>query len=191
MKNKKQLLEDVLKIAKENIPPTKNHLDISLVKGKMLAKEYNVDEDFVTIGVCLMDIKLGEAHKLNKAQEHVKMASDFAKEFLEEYDLTKEEKDKLINCIEAHHGKIPFTCMEAEVCANADCYRFIHPVGVFTYAGVLAKRTSDFKEQVTQLKYKLNEKYNILSLPKAKEDLEKYYEEYSKQFDEILEYFED
>lgn len=191
MKHKKQLLEDVLKIAKENIPPSKNHLDISLAKGKMLAKEYNADIDFVTIGICLMDIKLSEAHKLNKTPEHVKMASDFAKEYLEEYDLTKEEKNKLINCIEAHHGKIPFTCIEAEICANADCYRFIHPFGVFTYAGVLAKRTDDFKEQIKQLKYKLNEKHDILSLSKAKEDLERYYEEYSRQFDEMLEYFKD
>lgn len=186
MKNRKQLLEDVLELARKNMPPVKNHLDISLKKGKMLADEYNADKELVLIGVCLMDIKLGEAHKTSKVSEHVEMASSFAKEYLENYDLTNEEKDKLINCIKAHHGKIPFSCIEAEVCANADCYRFIHPMGVFTYAGVLATRSNDFKDQINKLKYKLNEKYNILSLPKAKEELEEYYKIYSEQFDEIL-----
>ena len=157
----------------------------------MLAKEYNADVNLVLIGCVLMDIKLSEARKLNKIPEHPKMASDFAKEFMKDYDLTDEEKEKIINAIEAHHGKIPYTCLEAEICANADCYRFIHPVGVFTFQGVLSKRTDNFVEQIESLKYKLNEKYNILSLPKAKEELEEYYEVYSKQFDEILKYMEE
>ena len=40
------------------------------------------------------------------------------------------------------------------------------------------------------LKYKLNEKYAILSLPKAKEELKDYYEMCLKQFDEILNYMD-
>jgi hypothetical protein len=186
MKSKKELYEDALAIARENIPPSKNHLDISLEKGKMLAEEYNANVDLVLIGVLLMDIKLSEAKKLNKGPEHVKMASDFAKEFLKDYDLTEKEKNIIINSIEAHHGKVPYESIEAEVCANADCYRFIHPFGVFSYAGVLAKSDLPFEEQIKSLKFKLDEKHNILSLPKAKEELEEYYEMYSKQFNELL-----
>ena len=191
MKSKKQLFKDALQIARKNVPPCKNHLDISLVKGEMLAKEYNADIDLVLIGCVLMDIKLSEARKLNKISEHPTMASIFTKEFMKDYDLTNEEKDKIINCIEAHHGKVPYTCIEAEICANADCYRFIDPVGVFTFSGILAKRTDDFIEQIKSLKYKLNEKHDILSLPKAKEELEDYYNIYSRQFDEILKYMEE
>lgn len=186
MNNIKKLYEDVLIIARKNIPPAKNHLDISLEKGEMLAKEYNANVDLVLIGILLMDIKLSEAMKLGKGPEHTKMASDFAKEFLKDYDLTDKEKNILVNSIEAHHGKVPFESIEAEVCANADCYRFIHPLGVFTYAGVLAKRDLSFEEQIKGLKCKLDEKYNILSLQKAKKELSEYYDIYSKQFNEIL-----
>ena len=186
MKSKKELYEDALKIARENIPPSKEHLDLSLEKGIMLAKEYNANLELVSIGIVLMDIKLSEASKLGKGPEHPKMASEFAKKFLKDYDVTEEEKNIIINSIEAHHGKVPYESIEAEVCANADCYRFIHPIGVFAYATMLGKRDLTYKEQIEQLKFKLNEKHNILSLPKAKEELESYYESYSKQFDLIL-----
>ena len=186
MKSKKELYEDALVIARENVPPSKIHLDISLEKGKMLAEEYVANVDLVLIGVTLMDIKLSEAKRLNKGPEHPKMGSDFAKEFLKDYDLTDEEKNIIINSIEAHHGKVPYNSIEAEVCANADCYRFIHPMGVFAFAGTLAKSDLPFVEQIKSLKFKLEEKHSILSLPKAKEELEEYYNMYSKQFDEIL-----
>ena len=152
----------------------------------MLAEEHDANVDLVLIGILLMDIKLSEAIKMNKRPEHTKMSSDFAKEFLKDYDLTDEERKIIINSIEAHHGKVPFESIEAEVCANADCYRFIHPLGVFTTAEMLAKRDLPFQEQIKKLKEKLDEKYNILSLPKAKEELLEYYEIYSKHFDEIL-----
>ena len=191
MKNNSSLFEEVYELAKNSIPPSKNHLDISIRKGKMLAKEYDANLDIVLFGIVLMDIKLSYAMKNNKAHEHVEMSSLFAKEFLKKTDFNDEEKEKIINCIEAHHGKIPYTCIEAEICANADCYRFIHPVGVFTYMSTLSKRTDDFIEQIKGLKFKLEEKHKLLSLPKAKEELEKYYETYSKQFDEILKYMEE
>lgn len=191
MKSKKELFEDALKIARENVPPVKNHLDISLKKGRMLAEVYNANVELVSIGVLLMDIKLSEARKLDRAPEHPKMGAEFAKEFLKDYDLTDEERSIIINSIEAHHAKVPFNSIEAEVCANADCYRFIHPLGVFTFAGELAKRNLPYVEQIKALQFKLNEKHDILSLPKAKEELEGYYETYSKQFEEILKTLED
>ena len=190
MKDRNQLYIELLEMAKNNVPPARNHLAISSDKAEMLAKEYNANMDIVKFGVLLMDIKLSEARKLNKPAEHVKMSSDFARDFLKKSDFNDEEKEKIINCVEAHHGKIPFTCIEAEICANADCYRFIHPLGVFTYSAMLANRTDNFLEQIKGLKYKLDEKKGILSLPKVKEELDSYYEMYSKQFDEIIKYME-
>ncbi len=133
-----------------------------------------------------MDIKLSDAIKGGRQQEHVNMSYEFAKEFLKDYDITEEELDKIMNCIEAHHGGVPFTCIEAEVCANADCYRFIHPIGVFTFAGVLTKNGDNLEEQINQLKYKLEEKHKILSLNKAKEELEEYYQMFSKLFNDVI-----
>ena len=186
MKTKIDLLNEIEKIARECVPPAPRHLNISLEAGEKLAKIYNADITMVKIGIYLMDIKLSEAMKNNVAGEHTKMAVEFAKEYLKNYDLTDEEYNILINSVEAHHGKVPFNSIESEICANADCYRFIHPSGVFTYMGVLAKRTNDFFEQIKQIEFKLDEKYNILSLKESKDELQKYYEQFKEQFNEIL-----
>lgn len=186
MKNKKQLVEDALSLAKKNTIPTIEYLELSIDKGKMLASTYDADKDIVLIGICLMDIQLSEAIKQGKQQEHGKMAAIFAKDFLQDYDLTKEDKEKIINCIEAHHGQVSFTCIEAEVCANADCYRFIHPIGIFIYDGIMSKQVGILEERVRELKNKLEEKYSILSLEKAKKDLEGYYQSFLNIFNTVL-----
>ena len=186
MKSKNQLLKDALLLAKSNIIPSKELFDICYINLSKICKKYNADETLTTIGLCLMDIKLGEAIDKNMLNMHVKMSSDFAKKFLKDYDLTKEETEKIINCIEAHHKDISFSCIEAEICANLDCYRFIHPVGVLAYANILNEAKLSMKNQTIELKKKLKEKHDILSLDYVKQELEHYYLEYEKQFDEIL-----
>lgn len=185
MKNKKKLVEDVLLLAREKVAMPEI-LDFSLKKGEELAELYKVDKEIVSISICLMDIKLKEAKQKGKIKEHVAMAVEFAKSFLKEYSLTEEEFDKIINGIEAHHGKIPFQCKEAEVCCNADCYIFIHPLGVFQYMNLLAKRGENIKSQAEQLKGKLEEKYQLLTLDKAKEELDEYYKMFQKVYNEII-----
>lgn len=185
MKSKEQLVKDSLKLAIENVA-LPDLLYFSVEKAKELASIYHADFELVTISMCLMDLKLQEAKKRGDIKEHVRMASEFAKEFLKDYDISKEEQDKIINGIEAHHGKVPFTCIEAEICANADCYIFIHPKGVFTYLGLLAKRNMNFDDQIKQLEFKLKEKYQLLSLEKSKDELEQPYQMFLKLFDESL-----
>lgn len=185
MKNKEQLLEDILKLAKQNVAMPEL-LDFAIMKGEALANFYNADKALVSIGICFMGIKLQEALSQGRQKEHTIMASEFAKEFLKNYDLTKEEIKIITNCIEAHHGTIAFDYIESEICANADCYIFIHPKGVFLYTGLLAKRGKTLEEQINQLKNKLEEKYKILSLKKAQEELGEYYKTFLKLFDEAL-----
>lgn len=186
MKTKKQLITDIKKLAMENVSDQKL-LEFALKKGKELADYYNANQNIVCIGLCLMDIKLKEALAQNKQQEHIKMAVDFAKKYLNNYDISNEEKEDIINCIEAHHKTIPFKCIEAEICANTDCYVFIHPFGVFTYMNLLIKRGKNLKEQILQLQNKLQEKHKIISLDKAKDELEENYQMFSKIFSSTLE----
>ena len=82
--------------------------------------------------------------------------------------------NQIINCVEAHHGTIPFDSIEAEICANADCYRFIHPKGFFLFLTILGKRGS-FPDALDMAEKKLDEKYNILSLDFCKNELEEVY----------------
>lgn len=182
MKSKEQLLKDSLELAKQYSPNSKGFFDIAFEKAEMLSEIYNADKDIVTVGLSLMDIKIQEAKKKGNIAEHVSMASDFAKEFLKDYDITQNELDKIINCIEAHHGKILYSCIEAEIVANADCYRFIHPIGAFSYMGILINRSDDINDNMKQLEAKQKEKYGIISLDKAKEELENYYNYFQKLF---------
>ncbi|MCX6740966.1 MAG: hypothetical protein NTY61_01030 [Candidatus Parcubacteria bacterium] len=126
--------------------PALINFEISEKKAIELARRMKVNETIVLVGVYLMDIKLGEASAQNKNQEHVKMSVEATQGFLTRFDLNEEEKMKIINCVEAHHGQVPFTCKEAEICANADCYRFIHPKGFFLCLTTLGKRNLKFVE---------------------------------------------
>ncbi len=186
MKSKEELVKDAFKIANQTIPTTTTHIYVAFEKGKMLAEHYHADKDIVLVGLYLMDSKLKEAGKLGKKKEHTAMASEFAKSFLKDYNITQEEFDKIINCIEAHHGKVPYQSLEAEICANADCYRFIHPNGVFAYAGFLATKLDSLEERVQKLRSKLEEKHKIISLGQVKEDLEEDYQMFLKLFNKSL-----
>lgn len=162
--------------------PTKIHFEISYVQGIKIAEKLNGDVDLVGIGVSLMDLKLGEAFKKQKLAEHVKMSAEASEQFLKSYSIDDEIQGKILNCIQAHHGKIPFNCIEAEISANADCYRFIHPTGVIHYIGTLTKRGLEFQEVVNQAESKLDEKWEILSLDYCKNELTEHYYSFKKLF---------
>ena len=140
----------------------------------------SVDSNIVLVGHSLMDIKLGKAIKDNRLSEHVKMSSNRAKEFLNEFNLDKNIQDIIINCVEAHHGAIPFLCKEAEICTNADCYRFLHPRSFFIYLNALLSEDNNINNCLKQIEYKIDEKYNILTLDTCKKELEPYYKEFKK-----------
>ncbi len=160
--------------------PIMDHFELSEKKALELAEKFDVDTNIVKVGVYLMDVKLGEAIKNGKAPEHIQMSVDATREFLSEFEISDKEKDKILNCVGAHHAQIPFTCKEAEICCNADCYRFIHPRGVFAYLNLLGRRFDNIDDCLVQLEKKMEEKYNVLSLDICKEELEKYYQTFKK-----------
>jgi hypothetical protein len=164
--------------------PTKLHLDLSIQKGIEIAKMLKTDNNIVIVGVALMDIKLGEAFTTKRQPEHVKMSADATQIFLGQFDIDKDSRAKVINCVEAHHGAVPFSCLEAEIVANADCYRFVHPKGVLHFIGTLTKRNLSFKEIIDGAEAKLEEKNKILSLPYCKKELGPYYVAFKKMFAE-------
>jgi DNA mismatch repair ATPase MutL len=179
MSDLKRMAQDAEIYARKEIEkyglPSMFHFDLSLQKGLWLAEKMNANTDLVKAGISFMDLKLGEAFKNGVQKEHVKMSSEATQEFLSHYDLDEKEKEILINSVEAHHGSINYNSIEAEICANADCYRFVHPKGVFYYFTTLSKRYSDFESIINQIETKLNEKINIASIPIVKEELSSYY----------------
>lgn len=159
--------------------------DLSLDVAIRLAKKYRANEDIVKIGLSLMDCKLPEASHLGASKKHIEMALEVTKDILKEANFLDEyTKENIIKCVEQHHGAENFFSIEAEVVANADCYRFIHPKGVFYYYSMLGRKFHDFDKELEKLNFKLNEKHNTLSLDLAKEELEPYYEFFQKAINE-------
>lgn len=182
----KELADKIDAVAREEIAtyglPTLRHYELSLVKGIELAKKLNADANLVQAGVALMDIKLGQAAKEGHQPEHVKYCVEYAEKLLTELGIDEPYYSNLVNCVAAHHGAIPFTSLEAEIVANADCYRFIHPRGVMSFHATVVKRGNEHDAALKAVEAKLDEKYGILSLDVAKEELLEYY----KMFKEIL-----
>ncbi|GEM_PF-448715 len=170
--------EDILKRVKKlaleeakkyGIPP-RYHLLIGEVKVRELSKKVKANEKLALLGYYLMDIKLGEAFKKGKVNKHIKLALEFANNLLRG-KLEEKEMDVVLNCIEAHHGDIPAKYPEAEVCKNADTYRFLHPFGLITAIYDLSKRGFSLKEILEILKRKIEEKEKIISMEFVKKEL--------------------
>lgn len=148
--------------------------------GQKLGEKLNADKNIVLLGTLLMDIKLNQAKKEGRPQEHTTMGLEATKEFLTQFNLDEEIKNKIYNCVEAHHGKVPFNCIEAEICCNADCYKFIHPKGVFLFFRTMKDWGMDFIEAVKFAQDKMEEKYKLISLDICKEELEQDYQMFKK-----------
>jgi len=155
--------------------PNLIHFEIAEKKAIQLAEKLNANKEIVQVGVYLMDVKLGQALKEGKLSQHVEMSSKASKKFLEQFNLDIVSKNQIINCVEAHHGTIPFGSIEAEICANADCYRFIHPKGFFLFLMMLGKRDLSLSDSLDMTEMKLDEKYSLLSLDFCKKELESIY----------------
>lgn len=157
----KTLFENINEIALQEIEkfggPSLSHYNLSMQKGEEIAKKLNANVEIVKIGIALMDIKLGEAIKNGKQEQHVKLSYDFAKNLLKKFKVDAKTTKILLNCVEAHHGKVKYQSLEAEICANADCYRFIHPQGVFTFIQTVTKRGLSHNASIQAVLAKLEE----------------------------------
>ncbi len=173
------IVQEAKKFAQSEIKkfgaPNLTHFEIAEKKALELATKLKCNQTIVLVGVYLMDLKIGEALKQNRLSEHVKMSAVATKKFLERYDINSEVKNKIINCVEAHHSQVPFICKEAEIVANADCYRFIHPKGVLAFLMMLGKRNMELPEALNYVEEKLDEKWEILSLEICEKELEHHY----------------
>lgn len=160
-----------LREAKKYGSPLKIHYDIANGRGQQIAKKMKVDKDMVAIGTRLMDLKIGEAIKKDRLSDHIRMSFTASEKFLDEFDISSETRKKLLNCVDAHHGTIPYECKEAEVCANADCYRMLSIGGFLALFASLVERGVKLDEVIKYCEFKVDEKWKILSLDLCKKEL--------------------
>ena len=175
-KSKEWALEEIKKF---DGPPSVLNFNTSLEKGSELAEKLNADKNIVILGCILMDIKLGECKNKGIIKEHIVKSVEAAEEFLKQFDLEQETIKKITACIAEHHGSKEFTCIESEICANADCYRFIYPRNVFDFVADNVRKGMTIQESLEFAYKKLEEKYNIISLDIVKKELEPYYQKFN------------
>jgi hypothetical protein len=149
-------------------------------RGDGLAKQLGADIEIVRIGMRLMDIKAGEALAQGRSAQHVAMSVTAAREFLAKFDLPQEKLDKILNCVAGHHKTTPWTCIEAEICANADCYKFLAVKEWLAFLNVLGERHNGaeeglFEKDLAIAEQKADEKWRIVSLDICKRELEPQY----------------
>ena len=106
--------------------PSLFNLELANEKGQWLAEKLGANEEIVLIGTFLMDCQLGLAMKQGKINEHINMLAQKTEELLgESPDVDNLTREKIIFCVRQHHGAGKFHSLEAEICCNSDCYRFI------------------------------------------------------------------
>src|SRR3989339_1253165 len=167
--------------------PYVGHFDLAYEVGQRLSIELDADKDMVAVGTYLMDIKLGQAKAEGKIEEHIGMSAKATTEFLKQFGIVEDIRQNIVNCVEAHHATIPYQSLEAEICANADCYRFLHPRGLFGYFILHGSHSLDFDSGLEKAENKLEEKWNILSLDICKKELEPYYRMFKELIDRAKE----
>ncbi len=173
-----ELIEKVKEFAysqtKKYEAPITLYLDLANEKGQELAKLLKADKDIVLAGTLLMDCMLGTALKEGRLPEHIEMSAQKAKELLDEFPkVDKKTKENILYCVRQHHGVDKFHSLEAEICCNADCYRFASVEGVI--AGIRYTRDMPLDDLVNLFLKKADEKWNALSLDICKKELEPQY----------------
>jgi len=175
-----QLIQAVEKAALSEIqtynsPPLELY-KISKAQAIQLAKRHKAELDICILGSILADYKLGEAISKGKISDHISMSQKAALKLLKKFKADDNIINKVSHCILAHHGTIPFKSIEAEVVANADCYRFLTIRGVFGFIENLASnKRYDLDNIIHYVKEKAVEKWNIITLPDVKTELEPNY----------------
>ncbi len=160
--------------------PKMEHFVLANEKGQQLAEVLGADKDIVLLGTILMDLKIGQCMKEGRLTEHVKDSSLATQEFLKKFDISDDVFKKIVSCIELHHGTENYYCLEAEICANSDCYRFLSSEGFFHGILIFGNRLSNFNEALTNLENKIEEKYNIISLDICRQEVEENYHIFKK-----------
>ncbi len=163
----------IAEINKHGTPPLDFYNDAINVSIE-LGKKLNANIDAIKLGVRFMDAKLGEAVSLKKRNEHTNMALGFAMEFLTNFPLAEDIKIKVIACIKEHHDA-KFSCIESEICANADCYKFLVPKNILKMFYNMRQRGYNFEEIFLMASEKADEKWSSLTLEVCKKELEPNY----------------
>jgi len=163
---------DIVKLAKElmrkqtriNKAPAWLLTELAIKKGKELSKKYDVDERLVLTSLYLAHTVFSPIWKGSIQENHPRLSSEFAKKFLDEWSVDKNEQEIILNAIETHHNKVPTKSKISEIVKNAECFKFVTVEGSLIWLHELGLRQVPFEEAVDKLIQKMNQKKSLLTL---------------------------
>lgn len=172
-----ELLEEADTLAQQEIAkyglPSKKNYDTANKKGLQLAKQLGANTQVIQLATRLMDVKLGEAKHNNRIQDHVHLSVQAAEKFLNQQQANPKLIQQVLACVHEHH-QTSWSSKEAEICANADCYRFLDLNNWLSFIHEQGRKQQPYTETLALAIQKFEEKRAILSLQICKEELKEH-----------------
>ena len=147
--------------------------ELAVAKGKELAKKYKVDEKIVMTSLYLAHTVFNQNKNSKIRKNHTNLSADFALKKLKSWNVSNNDQKIIANAIQAHHASVPTTSLIAEVVKNAECFKFVTLRGGLIFLHDLGRRGYSYKQAVTYVLEKMNEKIKYLTFREWIKEAEK------------------
>src|SRR3989339_656160 len=147
---------------------------------KELATKYNVNISIVEAGAWLHDTNLEKTVTGSTLENKGKLL-----EFFESIELSKEDQQKILHCIEAHDGRFPAETMEAKIVHDADTLEKMGPLGVIRETWKRAQIGWNTERIIKHLKIHLKKRESKLYTTEAKEQAKRLNEKLKSFFETV------
>lgn len=163
---------DIVKLSRElmhnqteiNRAPAWRLTELAILKGKELAKKYNEDERLILTSLYLAHTVFSPIWKGEIQKNHPKLSAEFAKKYLDEWNVLENEQEIILNAIEAHHNHVGTKTRIAEIVKNAECFKFVTIEGSLIWLHELGLRQIDYDEAREKVIKKMEQKRALLTL---------------------------
>ncbi len=155
--------ELMFKQTQKNKAPAWLLTELAVEKGKKLSEKYPVDKRLVLTSLYLAHSIFNPVWKGDIQKNHPQLSSEFAKKYLDSWNVSKDDQEIILNAIEAHHNNIPTRSKVAEVVKNAECFKFVSVKGSLIWLHELGLRGIPFEEAVDKVIQKMEQKKSLLT----------------------------
>ena len=144
--------------------------EMAVVKGRELAKRYQVDQELVVASLYLAHTVFSKKLHGKIQKKHTGLSAKFVKAYLKRWHVPEQKQKIILNSIEAHHDGVPTKYGEAEVVKNAECYKFLTVKGALILLHDLGRRGLSFEQAAEVVKYKADQKIGYITLSALKQE---------------------
>lgn len=144
--------------------------EMAVEKGRELAKKHGADERLVVVSLYLAHTVFDQEFMGKIQKKHTKLSMEFVKGHLDEWEVPEEDREIILNSIEAHHDHFPTKSLTAEVMKNAECFKFVTLEGCLIFLHECGLRKDSFETAVEHVLKKVEQKRRLLTLPDCIEE---------------------